>query len=106
MTENPFLLDYNTPHGTVPFDKIKLEHYEPAIREGIAREDKEIEAIIENTEAPTFDNTIVALENCGELLERVTTVMYNLMSSETCDELEEIAEKMTPYCRSIAITSV
>lgn len=96
MTENPFLLDYNTPHGTVPFDKIKLEHYEPAIREGIAREDKEIEAIIENTEAPTFDNTIAALENCGELLERVTTVMYNLMSSETCDELEEIAEKMTP----------
>ena len=96
MTDNPFLLEYNTPHGTVPFDKIKLEHYEPAIREGIAREDKEIQAIIDNPEKPTFDNTIVALENSGELLERVTTVMYNLMSSETCDELEDIAEKMTP----------
>lgn len=94
--ENPFLQPYNTPHGTVPFNKIALAHYEPAIREGINQEDEEINAIVTNSEKPTFDNTILALEQSGELLERVTTVMFNLMSAETCDELEAIAEKMMP----------
>ncbi len=96
MNKNPFIEAYNTPHGTVPFDKIKPEHYEPAIREGIAQEDKEINDIINNTETPTFNNTILALEKSGTLLENVTTVMFNLMSSETSDELESIAEKLMP----------
>ena len=96
MTDNPFFEPYRTPHQTVPFDKIKIEHYEPAIREGMLREEQEINSIIQNPETPTFENTILPLEQSGELLERVTTVMFNLLSSETCDELEAIAEKMTP----------
>lgn len=96
MMKNPFLTPYTTPHGTVPFDQITLPDYEPAIREGMRREDKEIEAIINNPEEPTFDNTIVALEQSGGLLDRVTTVMFNLMSAETCDELDAIAEKLMP----------
>ncbi len=96
MNKNPFIEAYNTSHGTVPFDKIKPEHYEPAIREGIAQEDKEINDIINNTETPTFNNTILELEKSGTLLENVTTVMFNLMSSETSDELESIAEKLMP----------
>ena len=94
--ENPFLTPYKTPHGTVPFDQITLPDYEPAIREGMRREDEEIEAIINNPEEPTFDNTIVALEQSGGLLDRVTTVMFNLMSAETCDELDALAEKLMP----------
>lgn len=94
--QNPFLETYHTPHETVPFDKIKVEHFEPAIREGMAREDEEIAAIINNPEQPTFSNTIVALERSGEILERTTTVLFNLMSSETNDELENIAERLMP----------
>ena len=96
MMKNPFLTPYTTPHGTVPFDQITLPDYEPAIREGMRREDEEIEAIINNPEEPTFDNTIVALEQSGGLLDRVTTVMFNLMSTETCDELDALAEKLMP----------
>lgn len=96
MMKNPFLTPYTTPHGTVPFDQITLSDYEPAIREGMRREDEEIEAIINNPEEPTFDNTIVALEQSGGLLDRVTTVMFNLMSAETCDELDALAEKLMP----------
>lgn len=93
---NPFFEKYNTPHGTTPFDKIKTEHYEPAIREGIRRQAAEIDAIIDNAEAPTFENTVVAYEQSGELLNRVTTVFGNLRSAETNDELQEIAQKMVP----------
>lgn len=93
---NPFLQPYATPHETVPFHLIRLEHYEPAIREGMRQEDEEIAAIVTNIEAPTFANTILPLAESGKLLERVTTVLFNLMSAETCDELEAIAEKMMP----------
>ena len=93
---NPFLQPYATPHETVPFHLIRLEHYEPAIREGMRQEDEEIAAIVTNTEAPTFANTILPLAESGKLLERVTTVLFNLMSAEPCDELEAIAEKMMP----------
>lgn len=98
MTENknPFLNSYNTPHGTAPFHLIKIEHYEPAIMEGMKEQNKEIDAIINNPEAPTFQNSIVALEKSGALLERVTTVFGNLMSAETSDEMQELAEKMMP----------
>lgn len=94
--QNPFLEPYDTPHRTVPFNKIRLCDYEPALREGMRQEDEEIKAITENPEAPTFANTLLALEHAGKLLDRVTTVMFNLMSSETCDELDAIAEKMMP----------
>ena len=98
MTENknPFLIPYNTPHDTAPFHQIKMEHYEPALLEGMKEQNEEIDAIVNNTEAPSFQNTIVALEKSGALLERVTTVFGNLMSAETSDEMQELAEKMMP----------
>lgn len=98
MTENknPFLNPYNTPHDTAPFHLIKIEHYEPAIMEGMKEQNEEIDAIVNNPDAPTFQNTIVALERSGALLERVTTVFGNLMSAETSDEMQELAEKMMP----------
>lgn len=96
LGQNPFLKDYGTPHGTVPFDRIRLTDYEPAIREGMKEEDEEIKRITDNPEPPTFDNTILALEESGQLLERVTTVFFNLTSAETCDELDAIAEKLMP----------
>ena len=93
---NPFLSAYTTPHETVPFHQIKIEDYEPAIMEGIKEQVAEIDLITDNNESPTFSNTILALENSGKLLDRVTTVLFNLMSAETCDELDAIAEKVTP----------
>ena len=93
---NPFLQTYNTPHDTTPFDRIKISDYEPAIREGMRVEDEEIKAITENTEEPDFGNTILALEHSGKLLDKVTTVFFNLMSAETNDELDAIAEKLMP----------
>lgn len=96
MTQNPFLHTYHTPHQTTPFNLIQLSDYESAIREGMRIEDEEIKAITDNPEPPTFSNTVLALERAGQLLDRVTTVLFNLMSAETCDEMEAIAEKMMP----------
>lgn len=94
--ENPLLQPYHTLHDATPFDRIRLEDYEPAIRKGMEAEDAEIKQIIENPEAPTFANTVLELEQSGKLLDRVTTVLFNLMSAETCDELDAIAERMMP----------
>ncbi len=94
--ENPLLQPYHTLHDATPFDRIRLEDYEPAIRKGMEAEDAEIKQIIENPEAPTFANTVLALEQSGKLLDRVTTVLFNLMSAETCDELDAIAERIMP----------
>lgn len=93
---NPLLLPFNTPHETVPFHLIKIEHFEPAILEGIQAEDNEIAAIVANPESPTFGNTILALENSGKLLERTLTIFFNLMSAETDDAMDALAEKMMP----------
>ena len=94
--KNPFYSEYNTPHQTVPFNKIKMEHYEPAIMEGIKQHAAEVEAVITNPETPTFENTIVALEYAGELLDRVVTVFFTLNSAETSDEMQELAQKLSP----------
>lgn len=94
--ENPFFKKYNTPHGTVPFNEIKLEHFEPAMEEGMRRHNEEVDAIINNSEVPTFANTIEALENSGQLLDRVMAVFGNLRSAETNDELQALAQKMIP----------
>ena len=93
---NPFLTTWETPHHTIPFDQIKPSHFEPALHECIKRHQTEIKEIIQNTNAPTFQNTIVALERSGQLLERVYGVMENLLSAESNDELQQIAEKVTP----------
>ena len=98
MTENqnPFLTAYHTPHQTTPFHLIKTEHFEPAVLVGIEEQNREIENIIQNPEKPTFANTIVALERSGSLLDRITTVFGNLLSAETNDEMQAIAERIMP----------
>ena len=93
---NPFLQPFNTLYDVAPFNRIQTADYEPAIREGMRLEDEEIAAIVNNTEAPTFENTVLALEHAGGVLDRVTTVFFNLLSSETNDEMDEIAEKLMP----------
>ena len=93
---NPLLSENQTLHGTMPFHLIKTEHYEPAILKGMEIHNQEIEAIINQTDAPTFANTIVALEKSGALLNQVSTVFGNLLSAETNDEMQAIAERMMP----------
>lgn len=93
---NPFFNKYDTPHGTVPFHLIKLEHYEPAIIEGMARQKAEIDAIINNPAEPDFANTIEPYEQSGEMLHRTTTVFGNQLSANTSDELQELANKLMP----------
>lgn len=97
--DNPFFSPYTTPHGTVPFDKIRLEHFEPAFLEGIKRDDEEIDIIVSNPEPPTFDNTILNPDTDKpyyDLLDDVSTVFYNLLSAETNDDMDALAEKMQP----------
>ena len=93
---NPFFEPYNTPHATVPFDRIQFEDFEPAMREGMQREDEEIQCIVNNPEPPTFENTIETLDRSGEMLGRVTTVFFNLLSAETTDDLDALAQRMSP----------
>lgn len=94
--QNPFFEKYSTPHGTIPFDKIRTEHYEPAIREGISRHEAEINAITSNPEPPTLANTVLAYEKSGKLLDLASTVFGNLLSAETNDDMQELAKTMMP----------
>ncbi|MBP5628744.1 MAG: M3 family metallopeptidase [Bacteroidaceae bacterium] len=96
MRINPFFQPYDTPHGTTPFNLIEERDFQPALEEGMRREDAEIEAIINNSDEPTFENTLLPLERSGELLSRVETVMGNLISACTSDYLEALAQKMAP----------
>ena len=94
--QNPLLATYHTPYNTAPFHLIKTEHYEPAILKGMEMHDEEIDAIVNNPEQPTFANTIVALEGSGATLDRATTILGNLLSAETSDELQAIAQRVMP----------
>ena len=99
---NPFLEKYKTPHETIPFNEIRLEHFEPAFLEGIRRSEEQIELIINNPEPPTFDNTIITVQFSEEqdeyygLLDKVSTAFFNLLSAETNDDMEQLAQKMQP----------
>ena len=97
---NPFLEPYGTPHDTVPFDRIRLEDYEEAFMEGIRRDNEYLDKTINNPEKPTFDNTILNPFDKGDgyydLLDRVSTVFFNLLSAETNDEMDALAQKMQP----------
>jgi len=93
---NPLLGEFNTPHQTAPFNEIKNEHYIPAFQENIKQGEAEIEAIINNQATPTFENTVVALDKSGKLLNRTSGIFFNLMSSETNDELQKIAQEVSP----------
>lgn len=97
MNENPLLAEtFNTPYGVPPFDLIKEEHFEPAILEAIKIHQAEIDAIANSTEEPTFENTILAMENSGALLKRNMRIFSNLTSANTSDNLQEIAAKLSP----------
>ncbi len=97
---NPFFVDYGTPHDTAPFDRIRMEDYEEAFMEGIRRDNEQIEKTINNPEKPTFDNTIINKDDDREgyydLLDRVSTVFFNLLSAETNDEMDALAQRMQP----------
>ncbi len=94
--ENPFFSPFATQHGTPSFDKIKIEHFEPALDEAIKQHNLEIEAIVDNIAKPTFANTIVAMEHAGELMNRVTGVFFNLLSAESNDEMMDISQRLSP----------
>ena len=99
---NPFFEPYNTPHNTAPFDRIRMEDFEEAMLEGIRRDDEQIEKIINNPAKPTFDNTIISVDDekdkdgYYDLLGRVSTVFFNLLSAETNDDMDALAQKMSP----------
>ena len=95
-TMNPFFQVYDTPYNVPPFDKIKNEHFKPAILEGIKKHEEEINAIANASAAPTFDNTILAMENAGELLSNVNVVFSNLNSANTNKEIQNIAKETAP----------
>lgn len=94
--ENPFFGAYQTPHETIPFDRITLQDIEEAIDKGIKEEDEEIAAIVSNKEQPDFANTIAALDTTGTLLGKATSVLFNLSSAETNDELDALVQKYAP----------
>ena len=96
VNENPFFKEYETPFKVPPFNKIREEHYLPAFKKGIKENQLEIETIINNAERPTFENTIEALEFSGRLISMVAYVFYNLLSSNTNDQMQKISEQAAP----------
>ncbi len=94
--ENPFFAEYTTPFGVPPFDQIKFEHYKPALLQGMEEGRKEIEAIVNNPEEPTFENTIVALDEQGALLRKVQIVFGGQNSVNTNDEMQALSREMSP----------
>ncbi|MBO5830075.1 MAG: M3 family metallopeptidase [Alistipes sp.] len=96
IADNPLVQEWNTPYQTPPFSKIELKHYEPAIAYAIEQNRADIDAIVNNPEAPTFENTIVAMERAGELLGRITGVFFVLNNCDTNDQMQQIANNITP----------
>ena len=96
LESNPLLQEWNTPYQTPPFSQIETKHYEPAIDYAIEQQRAEIDAIINNPEEPTFENTIVAMEQAGSLLSRVTGIFFVLNNSDTSEEMQAIANNITP----------
>ncbi|MBQ7647832.1 MAG: M3 family metallopeptidase [Paludibacteraceae bacterium] len=99
---NPLIDQPATPFGVPAFDQVKLEHYMPAFEEAIRQDKAGIDAIANNTEAPTFENTIVALDRNGELLERVSSVFFNVLEADGNDEMDAIAEKVSPMLSELS----
>lgn len=99
-TMNPFLKPFETPFEVPPYDQIRNEHFIPAFKEGIRQQKEEIDAIVQNAEAPTFENTIAAFDQSGEVLRRVGGVFYPLRSAETSDEIDSIAKVLVPITSS------
>lgn len=93
---NPFFSEFKTEFGAPPFDKIKIEHYEPAFKKGIEEQNQNIQAIIDNKQEPDFENTIVALDNSDPILSRVSAIFFNMTDAETTDELTQLSIKIAP----------
>ena len=96
-----FYSEFDTPYGTPPFEQITNDDFRPAFDKGIEQQTEEIEAIVNNTEAPTFENTVLALDNSGEILTRVSRVFYGLKGVENNDAIEAIAIELSPIFPSI-----
>ena len=92
---NPFLEEWNTPYGIPPFEKIQLTDYIPAVKAGIEEQNKELEAILNNQDAPTFENTVAAYELSGKTLTKTTAVLFNLQETEGNDEMSKVVEEAT-----------
>ncbi len=99
---NILIKHFNTKHNTAPFSQIKLSDYLPAVQEGISETKKEIDEIVNNSDAPTFANTIEALEFSGAQLDRITTIFFNLNSAETSDEMQKLAQEISPMLTELA----
>ena len=93
---NPFLTEFRTPYATPDFGRIRFEHYEPAFLKGIEQQNREIDSIVRNAEAPTFENTVVALDNSGEILSRVSGVFFALTEADTNDSLVALQNRIAP----------
>ena len=87
---------FDTPYGIPPFEQIKIEHYEPAFEAGLAEANASIDSIVNNTAAPTFENTILALDNLSPTLDRVTSVLFALTEADSSPELTAVNEKIMP----------
>ena len=94
--DNPFFGKYSSPYGIPPFDKIKVEHYKPAFIKGMEEQKKEIEAIVKNKKTATFENTIVALDRSGKLLNKVSSVFYGQNSANTNAEMQAVSRELSP----------
>lgn len=98
--KNPFLTEYDTPFGVPPFAQIENQHFMPAFEEGIKQQEERIDAIVNNEEAPTFENTIAALDYSGMMLNQVSSVFYNYLSSNISDEIQDLAQEVAPMLSS------
>ena len=96
MQNNPLLSKNNEPFNTIPFNDIKTEHYLPAIKKGIELNEKEIDQIVSNDEEPNFENTILALEKSGELLDKISTTYFHLFGSESDSDFQKLANEISP----------
>ena len=94
--KNPFMAEYKTKYKIPPFANIGYQHYLPAVEAGIEQQNQEIKDIIGNPAAPNFDNTVLAPDNCGATLNRVSYVFYALSESDNTPEMQKLAEKISP----------
>ena len=94
--ENIFFQEWDTPYGIPPFDKIQVADYMPAVKAGIEQQNAEIQAIIDNPEAPTFENTIAAMDRSGRLLGKVRNILFNVIESDYSDALNKVVEEAPP----------
>ena len=94
--QNPFLAPYTTKYGIPPFEKITYADYLPAVEAGIKQQNEEVNEIVVNRARADFDNTVLALDNCGEILNKVSYVFYALSESDATPEMQKLAEKLSP----------